>query len=70
MSPELFCESVCRKASEMGAGLRLEPSSHGYTWAWAIRGMVVCSGGTTAETKPVALFFACEDMENVIPNVR
>ena len=70
MTTATFCEQTCKRASEMGATLRLEPTSHGYTWAWALRGMVVCSGGTTAETKAVALFYACEDVAPLIANAR
>lgn len=68
MNAQAFCEMVCRRASNAGIGLRLEPTSHGFTWAWGINGMVMCSGGTDAHTKPVALFFACQDVHNLIPH--
>lgn len=54
-----YCERICRMASDRKIGLRMAKTPTGWDWHW--EGMVPAS--TTAHTQPVALYFACQEME-------
>jgi len=59
MKPTLeFTRAVTAAASKRGIKLDLQRTADGWTWRWS-NGV---AGHTSAETRAVALVFACEDI--------
>lgn len=56
-----FIEQVCRRASEAGLKLRVDQTDDGYSWEWS-NGL---AGSATIHEKPMALYFACEDLAGI-----